>query len=82
MVRTSDAVAIGDLSVASLLRGRKGRFNRRMKLCRLANLRDVLKSKCGKLGAGVRVVNEGGTTGTCPWCLTYAKHGGEVSELC
>lgn len=73
-----DEVVIGDLDVVGLGRGRKGRNNRRLRFCAPARLRDAIKRAGTARGVEVKIVNEGGTTGTCPLCLHFAKHESEV----
>lgn len=73
-----DHLVIGDLDTVGLRTGRKGRHNRRLGFTRLAGLRDTLERAGKARGVEVQVVDEGGTTGTCPWCLIFKKRGNEV----
>lgn len=73
-----DHLVIGDIDIPGLMRGRRGRHNRRMAFTRLARLRDLMVRAGEERGVQVDVVDEGGTTGTCPWCLSFKKRGNEV----
>lgn len=77
----ADEVVIGDLDVVDLGRGRRGRNNRRLRFCGPARLRDDIVRAGKARGVAVSIMDESGTTGTCPWCLTYRKHGSEVCVL-
>ena len=74
----TDRVYLGNLGVSELGRGRRGRMNRRLRLCRLASLRERIRLTGTGLGVDVRVVDERGTTGTCPWCVSYESRSSAV----
>ena len=75
----ADEVAIGDLGIQALMRGHRGRLHRRMALAKPAHMWDTVIHTGKALGVDVRVVDECGTTGTCPRCLEYTKHPSNVS---
>ena len=81
VARVTDRIAIGDLSHEGIARGKRGAMHSRRKLCGLAQLRDRFKCSGGALGVSVGVVNEGGTTGTCAWCLNFERKNSSVRTL-
>ena len=81
VARVTDHIAIGDLSHEGIARGKRGAMHLRRKLCGLAQLRERFKCSGGALGVSVGVVNEGGTTGTCAWCLNFERKNSSVRTL-
>lgn len=81
VVRVADRVVLGDLGLEDIAKGKRGAAHTRRNLCALGQLRDRFVQVGGQLGVQTDVVDEGGTTGTCPWCLKYEKKNSAVRTL-